>query len=183
MKYIFTLIFVLIFVFAKTQDVSVFTYKTNDNFILPPLNTGVSIDEFQLLSRNFRMIDMFYSVLVPGYVHFKAKDRKAGYMLLTSELVGVASISYAYYRSKIDIIQVFNGETKQVKLDKVGRNSLIAGVSLIATSYIFDIVHGSYRLHKKQEQIRFKYGTKMNMSAVGQPIASNIPILGFSYQF
>lgn len=183
MKYTILLFFLSLFTISNGQDISVYNQKTNDNFVLPALSTGVSIHEFQLLSRNFRMIDMFYSVFVPGYVHFKAKDRNTGYVLLTTELVGVSAIGYAYHRTKSDLTQELNGNSQSLKFDKVGRNSLLVGFTLIAGSYIFDIIHGSYRLHKKQEQIRFNYGTKMSMSAVGQPVASNIPIIGFSYQF
>ncbi|HKK10446.1 MAG TPA: hypothetical protein VJ939_06385, partial [Bacteroidales bacterium] len=52
------------------QDFDVYKRSKNDNFRLPEINRDMTFEEFQLLSRNLRMKDMLYAMVVPGYTHF-----------------------------------------------------------------------------------------------------------------
>lgn len=86
------MIFIFNILYVFSQDIDLYGNKKNDNFILPQASSKMNLDEFQILSRTFRMQDMMYATFVPGYVHFKAKDFNTGYAIL-----GISSAAYATF--------------------------------------------------------------------------------------
>ncbi len=144
------------------QDFDVFHRREGDQTEMPRLYENMLFEEFQLLERDVRMMDMAYSAIVPGYVHFKAKDNAMGFVLLGTRTVGFAGIAANMIRMKN------RGQNLgDIWLDdpafKTDQALFVTSLTLILSSYLFDWIHGKYRLEKKQELIRYKYGIKLKM--------------------
>ncbi len=151
--------------FLPAQDIDFYHKTVNDQFYIPAITSQMSADEFQLLSRSLRMKDFMYATVVPGYVHFQAKDHTTGYILLAARLGAYSaltyeSIKYGYDFYKIYLFQTLNINTSASKTDFYIINF---ATSVIIGSLIFDWIHGQARLHKKQELIRYKYALKMQL--------------------
>ena len=183
-KQIFFLIFLLISNLIFSQDVEIYHRTKNDNFEMPILPDSISFDDFQLLSRNIKTMDMAYSAIVPGYVHFRIQEKKIGYYLLATRIIGYSGLIINYIRlNNIDkrFGDLFNDDSG-LTTDKV---LFTSSLSLIISSYLFDWIHGKVRLEKKQELIRYRYGIKIkldyNVSSVSKK--SLYPSLYFGYNF
>jgi len=165
------------------QDIDFYNKNKNDNFLLPQVAKEMSFSEFQIMSRTFRMQDMMYSMIVPGYVHFKAKDKTMGYSLLTVRSLAYATLGYeAFWSQKTAAdtsiwlnLQNFNSLSSQSKTNTL---LLASAMFAIGSTYLFDIIHGKYRLEKKQEAIRYKYSLKASLS-VSYRETTNDYFLGF----
>ncbi len=170
MKKYFYIIFLISSLNIFAQDIDFYNKGKNDNFLLPNVPKEMSFDEYQIMSRTFRMQDMMYSFFVPGYVHFKALDKNTGYAILTVRTAAFATLGYETLWAKNTAadtslwynLQNLNNLTTQTKY-----NTLIATTALftIGASYLFDIIHGKYRLEKKQDAIRYKYSIKASLSS------------------
>ena len=122
------------------------------------------LEEYQMLSRDIRMMDMSYAMIVPGYVHFKAKENTRAYEILATRLVGYAGLYTYYSRTQGKDKQVWDWITG--KRDNVNVNDkylFISSWTLVLGSYFYDWIHGKYMLEKKQENIKYKYGIKFKM--------------------
>lgn len=121
----------------------------------------MSFDEFYLLSQNIKMKDMAYAIIVPGLIHFKAKDKKAGYWLLgirSSSYLAIGGL-YIYKQNKYKGIKLSDlDDDDQIPL----RTKLYSALFVAASTYLFDLIHGEARLHRKQEFIRYKYSLKFS---------------------
>jgi len=187
MKLIITAAFLLLSLFIQAQDFDVYRRKTDDKVKIPQVNQSLELDEFQLLSRNARMMDMAYAMIVPGYMHFKAKEHKIGYYLLAGRMAAYGGLAYSYLNLKDQGESIFgdikNTDNYQIKQYKyIG----IASVSIIFGSYFYDWIHGKVMLEKKQEMIRYKYGFKLQMEGelAGQsPEIKNYPSFWITYRF
>ncbi len=144
------------------QDFDVFHRREGDQTEMPRLHENMLFEEFQLLERDVRMMDMAYSAIVPGYVHFKAKDNAMGFVLLGTRTMGFAGIAANMIR-----MENRGQNLGDIWLDdpafKTDRALFVTSITLIFSSYLFDWIHGKYRLEKKQELIRYKYGIKLQM--------------------
>lgn len=163
-KFYIVSVFLLLSSGMIAQDYDLFQRKKDDNFKIPDIYKNLTLEEYQLLSRNIRMMDMSYAVFVPGYVHFKAKENKRGYQILGARLLGYAGLTAYYSRRKNDgkqTLDYING--KDDNIDVTDKTLFISSLSLIASSYLYDWIHGKYMLEKKQENIKYKYGIKFKM--------------------
>ncbi len=164
------LLFVLILGFFThslfAQDIDIYTLKKNSNFVLPSVNKDMTYDEFQLLSRNLRMQDMLYAMLVPGYTHFVAKDNKMGGWMVTARLAGYSGLAYVLLKDDYSFVSLISG-TSINKNDpgfKTQRAIALSSVGIIFAEYFFDWIHAKWVLEKKQEEIRYKYAIQMSIS-------------------
>lgn len=166
------------------QDFDVYPRLKDDNVKIPDLYERVTLEEFQILSRDIRMMDMPYSLIVPGYIHFKAKDYSVGYTILGVRLLGFAGLAVNGIRMSqmgtraVDIIE----GTDNLKAD---RNLFFASSTLILSSWLFDWIHGKSRLEKKQELIRYKYAIKFRLenSYKKQSVLNDSPTIMFTLKF
>lgn len=170
------IIFGFIFLFYPifSQDIDLYNKDKNENFIMPHTNSQLSIDEFQILSRTFRMQDMMFAAIVPGYVHFKSKDFATGYTVLAISSAAYATFAYQALWIKnnlTDSTLFYNLRNLSNLTPELKRNTYILGGSLlfIGSAYLFDVIHGKYRLEKKQENIRYKYSMKASLSSFNYP--------------
>lgn len=187
-----TIIFTALPNILKSQDLDIFNKKLNDNFDMPKINPDMTFSEYQLLSRNLRMKDMLYAMVVPGYTHFYVHEKNLGYYMLATRMVGYGGLGYIWLKNK-DNITFKNLLLTQFNRDifpEEDRNkyTIITSISLtlIFGSYLFDWIHGQYRLGKKQEEIRFKYSPKLISEVYFPPTSTNkkpIPTVGISITF
>ena len=164
------------------QDIDVYSKAKNDNYQLPPMNAKMTFDEFQLLNKRLKMQDMLYAMVVPGYVHFKAKDPITAYSLVGLRMLGFGGIVYVSNKTGILIPSLLEFSGISGNIYKTERNILFSSSALVLATYLFDWIHGKYRLEKKQEMIRYRYGLKVNLASI--PIQhSDEVFLGFTVQY
>jgi hypothetical protein len=167
MKNILLLLGILLAAQSLTaQDLDIYQKRKNSNYQLPHMNKQMSLEEFQLLNRTLRMQDMLYAMVVPGYVHFRAKDPAVGWTMVGLRSAGFGGLAYIYLKGNYTIKELFSTEGTDLpdyQEFKNQKNIAIASFGIIFATYFFDWIHGKYRLDKKQEYIRYKYGLKFNI--------------------
>jgi len=157
---------------GTAQDFDSYIKRQDDKVKIPDLHQSLQLDEFKLLSREARMMDMFYAVAVPGYVHFKAKEPVYGYTLVGLRLVSYAGMLTSYYSTDTRLNRTLGlAETNDADMVRISDNYSINKYDLIFTlslvtaisTYLYDWIHGKMILERKQEQIRYKYGIKFKL--------------------
>jgi len=181
---------------VQAQDFDIYPRLKDDNIEMSKVYENTNFDEYQLLSRNIRMMDMIYSIIVPGYVHFKAKDFATGYSLLGVRLIGYSALAINSYNNNKQVSKIgdnSNLDTNNLSSNNLGSNNLssnnnknqiilYSSIALIVSSYLFDWIHGKYRLEKKQENIRYKYSIKLKMNNITYNYNNLTPCLSLTYK-
>jgi len=178
------LFFIFCFSIAFSQDIDVFHKKQNDNFKFEEINPQMSFNEYQILSRDLRMKDMLYAMVVPGYVHFYAQDNLKGYGILALRTLAYGNLAYLTTSKKLDIS--FVKPILTFKDDETLNKEIFltySSFAIIFGTYFYDWIHGQYILKKKQEQIRYKYNMKMNLSMINMPNSQPVPGISLNFQF
>jgi len=173
MNNFFLILITIISLNSFSQDFSIYPRLPDDKVKLPYVHESMRLNEFQILSRTVRMMDMMYATIVPGYIHFKAKEMTTGYVLLGLRSASYISLSAVYLSSKsrgdktIDIFNSNKPEQQIVINDNwsVETSDIIVGtaIAVIISTYLYDWIHGKYMLEKKQEMIRYKYSVKLKI--------------------
>ena len=179
---LFIVFLLLLSNYIQAQDFDIYPRLKDDNIYMPKVYENTIFDEYQLLSRNIRMMDMAYSAIVPGYVHFKAKDFATGYSLLGVRLLGYSGLALNYYNMNKQGLKI--GDISNLGSDNT-QNKVIfySSITLIVSSYLFDWIHGKYRLEKKQENIRYKYSIKLKMNSITSNYNDLTPCFSLTYKF
>lgn len=175
---------------VMSQDIDLFNKHLNDNFDMPSVHKDMTFKEYQLLSRDLRMKQMLYGMVVPGYVHFYAHENTLGYSMLGTRLVGYGGLAYVLAKNE-DILSL--SSLVKLQFDKAvfpegeeNKYTAITTVSVIMIfgSYLFDWIHGQYLLKRKQEEIRFKYSPKLTFGLTQNMYDTGmIPTAGLSMRF
>jgi len=67
---------------------------------------------------------------------------------------------------------------------KTSQNVFYTAFSIAVATYAYDVIHGDWVLHKKQEGIRYKYAIQAKLSSSRyNTIHSLYPSLAFNLQF
>jgi len=193
------LIFGLFLIISTTalltaQDIDLYKINKDDNVKSPKISQAMSFDEFQILSRDLRMKDMMYGMIVPGYVHFYAKEKKTAYTLLGLRSAAYIGLGAVYISSKSRGDKWYNNFTNaqddinnvQITDDwAVKKSDIVIAVSMITifSTYVYDWIHGQYKLRKKQNIIRYKYGIKLKLEQNLSSELNYTPTLGISLKF
>ena len=179
------LFFIFCFFVAFSQDIDVFHKKQNDNFKFEEINPQMSFNEYQILSRDLRMKEMLYAMIVPGYVHFYAQDKLNGYGILALRTLAFGELAYMLSSDKIDysLSDPLSFSYDELDIPKTELFLTYSSIAIIFGTYLYDWIHGQYILKKKQEQIRYKYNMKMNLSLISSPNNKPVPGLTFNLQF
>ena len=149
-KKILILGFILSSVMCFSQDIELFHRTMDDRLLMPMLPLDMSFDEFQLLSRDIKLMDMAAASAFPGYISFKAKENTAAYISIAVRAVGYIGAAYELYRyDQIGGVKLALSDTDQ----KIGYTT----IGILVSSYLFDWIYGKTMLEKKQEAIRYKY--------------------------
>ncbi len=152
-------ILIIIILFAGaghvfSQDLEVFNRYQDDMLTAPILPEGMSFDEFRILSRNIKLMDMAAGTVFPGYISFKAEEPTAGYIFMGVRILGYAGALY-------ELVKYNNEGFPQVLSNQFDRNFTYVTMGVLISSYLFDWVYGKTQLEKKQEAIRYKYRLKL----------------------
>jgi len=166
----------------QAQDFDIYPRLKNDNIEMPKVYENIRLDEYLLLSKNVRMMDMAYSAIVPGYIHFKARDFATGYSLLGARLLGYSGFFIISYDMKNIGLKVTDFSSLSSYINKE-MGIFVSSITLIVSSYLFDWIHGKYRLEKKQEYIRYKYSIKLKMNSMTYNNKSLTPYVSITYNF
>ncbi len=175
------LVFILVTISfqAYAQDFDHYLKNKNDNFYFPDIPDSLSYEEFQILSRDIRMMDMAYSAIIPGYVHFKAKEERTGYYLLGVRLLGYTGLTISYLNlqsNNLNLSDIFDSYS----LYNTEKALFLSSVTIIVSSYLFDWIHGKLQLEKKQEEIRYKYSLRVNLEPLSTPHVGESFVAGLS---
>ena len=172
------------------QDLDIYNIKQDDKLKIPSIPYGMTVDEFQLLSRNLRMKDMLYAMVVPGYVHFHAKEIKTGYWLLGTRVSGFMGLTWIGLDSHVRMREFmsFNFEfDPTIGANRIKVYGYVATVSMIFIfgTYFYDWIHGQYKLAKKQDNIRYRYGLKLKIENLQSSVQtqSNVTSLSLTLNF
>jgi len=142
---------ILVSVFS--QDLELFNRSMDDRILMPELPVEMTLNEFQLLSRDIRLMDMAAGMVFPGYISFKAKEQTAAYIVIGVRSVGYIAAAYELYRWDAGTIDLWSSE--------IDRNIIYGTIGVLLSSYIFDWLCGKTQLELKQEGIRYKYRQEM----------------------
>ncbi len=159
-KWIISLLFIVISTInLLSQDIDIYQKGKNDNYNIPSIPKGMTYEEFNILSYHTRIKDMMYATIVPGYMHFRIGEKKKGYWLLGIRLAGYAAMTGVYYSAKAHLYNVDgeNFSTEEEDAKNRHENVFYSALTIAVSSYLYDVIHGDYLLHEKQEQIRYKY--------------------------
>lgn len=167
------------------QDIDVFKRDLNDHFDIPKIPSEMNYEEFQLLSTNLKLMDAMEAMIVPGLIHFKVKDNKTGWSLLSARLLGYSGLIYVNYNKVGLWSDVLNSQQLYSEESKSNYYIALGSVALIAGSYLYDWIHGKSLLESKQQGIRYKYSIKINPQnkEISSRKASFYPELSISATF
>ncbi len=120
--------------------------------MFPVLPKSMPYDEFKYLPIKITNEDKLWSLALPGYIHFETYDSRDGFLIAAFRLIGYGMMGYALYSG-------VPGSITDIRLSKVRTNLLVLGVGLGMNfaGWVYDIVHGEYRLREKQLRILYKY--------------------------
>ncbi len=120
--------------------------------LLPVLPESLSYDEFKYLQLRITDQDKIWSFLLPGYIHFETYDSRNGFITAAVRMIGYGMIAYSLYAG-------VPGSIRDINLSRLKTNLLILGVGagMNFFGWLYDIVHGEYRLREKQLEILYKY--------------------------
>ena len=147
--------------------------------------------DYQLLQRNIRMKDFFSAAIVPGYIHFKAGEKRTGNWLLGLRMLAYTGLTTIYVKNKLrgeSLLDLTNDNSQQ--LLQIGDewelnvNDVLSflSIGMIITTYMYDWLHGSSKMEYKQEMKRYKYGLKMSLEKEKRN-GKIVPTAGFSIKF
>ena len=162
LRYYFSLVSIVLgVIFVSGQDLDIYKHQKNSNFNLPAIPKDMTYEEFKILSTDLRMQDMMIATVLPGHIHFKIGEKKAGYYILGTRSLGYLGWVYLSITDK--------SLTNIILLDSAGLGQTVStgdliiaysSLTLIIGSYLYDWIHGKYRLDDKQNRIRYKYARK-----------------------
>lgn len=184
-KFALFIIFIIAFSLkSRSQDIDVFQKKKNDNFKFENINPQINIDEYRILSRNLRMKEMMYAMVMPGYIHFYANENAYGYSILALRAAAYGELAYMSFTDRIDFSLINTKITfKEEDVPKTDIYMTYGAIGVILGTYFYDWIHGQYILKKKQENIRYKYNMKMNLSLISNPYGKPSPGMSLNIQF
>lgn len=146
------------------QDFDVYKRTVDDKIKITGIYENMLLEEYQILSRDMRMMDMSYAMIIPGYIHFKAKENRRGYQLLSARILGYTGlIIYSKRRANQSKRLLDYLSRKDKDIDFNDKLLFSTSLGLVVSSYLYDWIHGKYILEKKQENIKYKYGIKFKM--------------------
>jgi len=155
-------IFLYIFIFSvsiiRAQDIDIYKKNINSNFQLPEIPANMSYSEFKILSTNLRLQDMGMAMVFPGHIHFKIGEKKTAYYILGARSVGFAGVIYMSAKNQsVYKTLILNNAGIDREISTMDELISYTSVILIGGSYLFDWIHGKYKLREKQTKIRYKY--------------------------
>lgn len=127
-------------------------------------------------------------------MHFQVREYETAYTLLTIRLAGYAAVAYVAYDASryVDTGSWFDfdnyDDIPELKnKSKLYSATFVTGMAFIFGSYLFDWIHGRYRLQHKQDLIRYKYSMKLKLQSSIITLPDNtksaVPMFGVNIRF
>jgi len=151
---IFISIFLLSLVSIFSQDLELYHRYMGDRLIMPELPEDMNFSEFQILSRDIRLMDMAAGIALPGYMSFKSQESSAAYISIAVRSIGYAGSLFELYR-------YHNTTAVEFWANDFDRTVMFGTMGILLSSYIFDWLYGKTKLELKQEEIRYRYRHKI----------------------
>ena len=169
MKYAFLSVWIALTFWAnlRAQDIDVYQHHINSKFRFPAVPRQMDFREFDLLSTQVRMQDIFATAVMPGYIHFRIYEKRTGYWLLGLRSLGYGGLIYLSARNKSWINLMFNPLARY--LDRHYKTDIVvayASTFLVMGTFLYDWIHGRYLLQHKQAKIRFKYAPVVALNPI-----------------
>lgn len=153
------------------QDFGVYHRVPGDLLKMRSIPEDMTEEEYAILSRDIRMIDIGYAMIVPGYTHFKAQAPAYGYAVLAADALAAGSI---YFSLNTIRSNGFTLEDARIwNMYKVERQIIGISSAVFVGAFVFDHIHGKWMLERKQERIRYKYAPRLSpvlSTAQGTPV-------------
>jgi len=147
-------IFLLSLVSVFSQDLELYHRFMEDRLTMPEIPEVMIFSEFQILSRDIRLMDLAAGIAFPGYISFKAQENSAAYISIAVRSIGYAGALFELYR-------YHNTSVAEYWTNDFDRNVMYGTIGIILSSYIFDWLYGKTKLELKQEEIRYRYRQKI----------------------
>ena len=184
-RVLFSFLLFSFFLQMNAQDIDLYIKNKNDNYKLPEINTQMTVEEFELLSQNMRMKDMLYATIVPGYIHFKAKENTVGYWLVAIRSASYLTMSGLYLSGQNKLFSIDTGNLSDEELSDAKRHqyTFYTALGVATATYLYDVIQGDWLLQKKQKKIRYKYAIIASKHPVSYSDKSLYPSLALTIQF
>ena len=205
-----TILLNVIFSQDKMQTNLFGTDLLNENPIYP-IPEEMTFEEYQDMNRRLGVGLLLAAIPIPGTIHNYAGEEKIAKKLrwvaagsVVSIIIGAISTKEGdWEESRYEITELnevryemipigsvgTDIEYKYIELDKMpkfsGATLLIPlGVSVLIADYLYDYIHGIKTIENKRDQVRFKYGKKLDFSfEPTYDINTRMAGINFSYKF
>jgi len=185
-KTVFFLIFMAVFFELSAQNLPGETYEQP---VITQLPMNMTFDEFSKLRRTLNWQRIFAASVIPGYIHFYADHKQAGYAIAGVRMVGAALMGYAIADeiNRSDNTNVLFSLTDSLNAytARTERNLALfaVGMALNVIGYAFDWAHGDLVIERERNTVLYKYGLQKNWQpAVGLWLDSRRRLLGATFQ-
>ncbi|NPB03413.1 MAG: hypothetical protein GXO39_03235 [Thermotogae bacterium] len=126
------------------------TFATYNLF--PVLPEGMTYNEFKYLQIKIDYWDRMWSMILPGYLHFITYDRTGGFISASVRILGLALMGYAMYIGAPGAVEGLDPNALKLNAGIFG-----VGMFLNFAGWVYDVVHGEYRLRDMQMRILYRY--------------------------
>ena len=191
----------------QTNQLSIGLLNENQ---LYPIPEEMTFEEYQDMNRRLEVGLLLAAIPIPGTIHNYAGEEKIAKKIRWIAAASVASIIIGAFSTnegdwekseyattelndkRYEMIPIGSMgediEYKYVELYKTstgGANFLIPlGVGVLLADYLYDYIHGIKIIEKKRDQVRFKYGKKLDFSFNPiYDINKGMAGINFSYKF
>jgi hypothetical protein len=120
--------------------------------LLPILPDSMSYEEFKYLQLRIDYWDRAWSTVLPGYMHFITYDRMGGLISLAVRMTGLALMGYVMYFGAPKALENLDYNTLRFNAVLFG-----TGMFLNFAGWVYDVVHGEYRLRDIQMKVMYRY--------------------------
>ena len=206
---IITILLNIIFSQGKIQTNPLSIGLLNENQIYP-IPEEMTFEEYQDMNRRLEVGLLLAAIPIPGTIHNYAGEEKIAKKIrwiaaggLASIIIGAISTKEGdWEESQYETIDLNDKRYEMIPLGSVGQdieykyvelhkastggaNFLIPlGVGVLLVDYLYDYIHGIKIIEKKRDQVRFKYGKKLDFSFDPiYDINKGMAGINFSYKF
>ena len=191
----------------QTNQLSIGLLNENQ---LYPIPKEMTFEEYQDMNRRLEVGLLLAAIPIPGTIHNYAGEEKIAKKIrwiaaggLASIIIGAISTKEGdWEESQYETIDLNDKRYEMIPLGSVGQdieykyvelhkastggaNFLIPlGVGVLLVDYLYDYIHGIKIIEKKRDQVRFKYGKKLDFSFDPiYDINKGMAGINFSYKF
>ncbi len=129
---------------------------------LPP---NMTFDEFLKMNRQLDWKKIIEAVAVPGYIHFYAEHRPAGWTILAVRSLGFALSAWGLFDQMNHWNEPGGWLSKSGSTSARSQRNLYlftSGLALNVFGFAFDWAHGDFIIERERNAVLYKYGIEKN---------------------